>query len=110
MTLERAKRIAKQWANGYVCSLREGEAEEYHKLCFSALRAKQENPSGGWISVEDRLPELGERVLCTDGNCVFEQYRVLPSCVYGVWDRMGLKSEMQDVTHWMPLPCPPQEV
>ena len=57
-----------------------------------------------WISVEDRLPELGERVLCTDGHCVFEQYRVLPSCVYGVWDRMGLKSEMQDVTHWMPLP------
>ena len=110
MTLERAKRIAKQWANGYVCSLREGEAEEYHKLCFSALRAQQENPFGGWISVEDRLPELGERVLCTDGNCVFEQYRVLPSCVYGVWDRMGLKSEMQDVTHWMPMPLPPQEV
>lgn len=63
-----------------------------------------------WISVKDRLPELGERVLCTDGHCVFEQYRVLPSCVYGVWDRMGLKSEMQDVTHWMPLPEPPQEV
>ena len=73
-------------------------------VAISALRAQQEKPSGGWISVEDRLPELGERVLCTDGNCVFEQYRVLPSCVYGVWDRMGLKSEMQDVTHWMPLP------
>ena len=78
-------------------------------VAISALRAKQEKPSGGWISVEDRLPELGERVLCTDGNCVFEQYMVLPSCVYGVWDRMGLKSEMQDVTHWMPMPWPPQE-
>ena len=73
-------------------------------VAISALRAQQEKPSGGWISVKDRLPELGERVLCTDGYCVFEQYRVLPSCVYGVWDRMGLKSEMQDVTHWMPLP------
>ena len=56
MTIERAKQIAKQWANGYVCSLREGEAEEYHKLCFSALRAKEENPFSGCISVEDRLP------------------------------------------------------
>ena len=42
MTIERAKRLAKQWANGYVCSLREGEAEEYHKLCFSALQEQQE--------------------------------------------------------------------
>ena len=79
-------------------------------VAVSTLRAQQENPFGGWISVKDGLPELGERVLCTDGHCVFEQYRVLPSCVYGVWDRMGLKSEMQDVTHWMPLPEPPKEV
>ena len=42
MTIERAKQLAKKWANGYVCSLREGEAEEYHKLCFSALCAQQE--------------------------------------------------------------------
>ena len=53
MTIERAKQLAKQWANGYVCSLREGEAEEYHKLCFSALRAQQEKPFGGWIDVVD---------------------------------------------------------
>ena len=61
-----------------------------------------------WISVEERLPEEGERVLCTDGRCVFEQYRVPLSCVYGTWDRGGLKSPMQNVTHWMPLPEPPE--
>ena len=61
-----------------------------------------------WIPVEDRLPEFGERVICTDGNTVFEQYRVEPSCVYGMWDRFGLKSPMQKVTHWMPLPQPPK--
>lgn len=37
-----------------------------------------------WISVKERLPELGERVLCTDGYCVFEQYRVPLSCVCGI--------------------------
>lgn len=61
-----------------------------------------------WISVKDRLPELGERVICTDGYAVFEQYRVESSCVYGMWDRFGLKSPMQEVTHWMPLPTPPK--
>ena len=61
-----------------------------------------------WISVKDRLPELGERVICTDGGAVFEQYRVEPSYVYGIWDRSGLKSQMQKVTHWMPLPEPPK--
>lgn len=62
-----------------------------------------------WISVEERLPEEGERVLCTDGHCVFEQYRVPLSCVYGTWNRGGLKSPMQNVTHWMPMPEPPEE-
>ena len=61
-----------------------------------------------WIPVDDRLPELGERVICTDGCAVFEQYRVEPSYVYGIWDRSGLKSPMQKVTHWMPLPQPPK--
>ena len=61
-----------------------------------------------WISVKDRLPELGERVICTDGDAVFEQYRVEHSCVYGMWDRCGLKSPMQEVTHWMPMPKPPK--
>lgn len=62
-----------------------------------------------WIPVTERLPELGERVLCTDGVAVFEQYRVDISCVYGMWDRFGMKSPMQEVTHWMPLPEPPKE-
>ena len=61
-----------------------------------------------WIPVTERLPEWGERVICTDGYAVFEQYRVGLSCVYGMWDRGGSKSPMQEVTHWMPLPQPPK--
>ena len=51
MTIERAKQLAKQWSNGYVCSLREGEAEEYHKLCFSALQEQQEQESNARMTV-----------------------------------------------------------
>ena len=39
MTVDRAVRMAEQWANGQVCTLRDGEAEEYHRLCLAALRA-----------------------------------------------------------------------
>ena len=72
----------------------------------AALREQEERR---WIPVTERLPELGERVLCTDGVAVFEQYRVELSCVYGIWDRFGMRSPMQEVTHWMPLPEPPKE-
>ena len=38
MTFERAIRLADQWSQGHVCSLREGEAKEYHRLSGVALR------------------------------------------------------------------------
>ena len=62
MTIERAKRLAKQWANGHVCSLREGEAEEYHKLCFSALRAQQQLESNEPLTVDELLKMAKEPV------------------------------------------------
>ena len=124
MTIERAKQLAKQWANGYVCSLREGEAEEYHKLCFSALRAQQEKPSGGWISVEDRLPSreglepdeveyvlvleqsfdaiTGEKLGSSVSICGFEHDG------WSEFDNFGYV-RTENITHWMPLPEPQKE-
>ena len=42
MTIERAKRLAEQWASGGVCTLRDGEAQEYHRLFLSMLLDKQD--------------------------------------------------------------------
>lgn len=42
MTTERAMRLAEKWADGLVCSLREGEAAEYHKMFLDMLCAQQE--------------------------------------------------------------------
>ena len=63
-----------------------------------------------WISVRDRLPKLGERVIATDGVSAGEAY-------------MGVSGELQrldlplrwltltgnDATHWMPFPEVPKE-
>ena len=57
-----------------------------------------------WISVEDRLPKKHETVLvCSRG----ENYSVISIdclCSSGKW-----YDQDTDVTHWMPLPQPPQE-
>ena len=66
-----------------------------------------------WISVDDRLPEtrtersrpVSDEVLI---SCEFECF--VGKYGYGAW--MGLDDlnlSQSDITHWMPLPSPPQE-
>ena len=60
-----------------------------------------------WVSVEDRLPEPGERVLATDCGFVGEFY----INKRGKWQRYNVNcSELLmalDILYWMPLPAPP---
>ena len=104
MTRERATRLAQKWASGGVCTLKDGEAQEYHKLALSALL---EQPR--WISVEERLPMIRTRVLVAykDGVTVAE-YRGYDACkgkqqMYWCGIK-GTKHVLRSITHWMPLP------
>ena len=61
-----------------------------------------------WVSVEERRPEPGKRVLATDGVFVGEAYRTSAD----IWRRYD-GTAMRDclgsiVTHWMPLPSAPK--
>lgn len=62
-----------------------------------------------WISVKDRLPRCGERVLARSGPFVGEAYRTSA----GSWYRNSYAKWRTildaSVTHWMPLPEPPWE-
>ena len=64
-------------------------------------------PQNEWVSVYDRLPEPGERVLATDCGFVGEFY--INKC--GKWQRYNVNcSELLmalDILYWMPLPAPP---
>lgn len=62
-------------------------------------------PQNEWISVEDRLPEFDERVFVTDGFYVGEGY-INPSAQ---WFRSNGFQRLSDITHWMPLPAPPEK-
>ena len=62
----------------------------------------------GWISVEDELPEKGVAVLiCT-------QWRTIYTCRLPVILAMNSREDSdltkhERVTHWMPLPEPPED-
>ena len=61
-----------------------------------------------WVSVEDAVPDPGERVLATDGIFVGEAYRTSADSWHrhtGFPWRDGVTG--RTVKYWMPLPTPP---
>lgn len=61
-----------------------------------------------WISVEDRYPNDGDSVLTIDSEGVMEVYQYdidWPNC-FVKWDGIV---KIFNITHWMPLPKPPEE-
>lgn len=62
-----------------------------------------------WISVKDRLPEIGVRVLTLDKWRHIHDRKLYQYRSGGlVFTPDGLKPG-NDVTHWLPLPEPPEE-
>lgn len=71
----------------------------------AALREKAPQ----WISVEERRPEPGKRVLATDGVFVGEAYRTSAD-TWRRYDGIAMRDCLGSiVTHWMPLPEAPEE-
>lgn len=75
------------------------------QACIKWMRDRlSQTPEGeGWISVEDRLPELSISCITWDGDTVYAEW-------YFCIDK-SFESGMDDITHWMPyrkpLPKPP---
>ena len=63
---------------------------------------------GGWISVNDRLPEEENACLAVDNECriVIARYKSSNNCSVGWYSAMVYSPP---ITHWMPLPKPPKE-
>ena len=87
-------------------------------LCYSCARGKvcRENPAfpckecscyvaeQKWISVKDRLPVVGQEVLCFCAGNLANVY----TWTGEEWeDSYGYYEDDDIITHWMPLPEPP---
>ena len=73
----------------------------YAKLAIEALEKENGITMQEWISVKDRLPEQGEEAICiaADGDMMIGKYTE--------WGWM-FPCYFEDLTHWMPLPEPPE--
>lgn len=88
--------------------------EEMHKELLALIeRLTAENAAlrervPQWISVEDRHPKPGTRVLATDGVFVGEAYRTSAD-TWRRYDGIAMRDCIGSVvTHWMPLPEAPK--
>ncbi len=77
---------------------------------------KLNEPSGnspvtpdGWISCSERMPKGYADVLVTDGEHVEVKWWD-ESGYWNSWTELNSDIFADEITHWMPLPEPPQEV
>lgn len=79
------------------------------EFALTALRSMSETTKPGWISVKERLPNFGIPVLiCWDGYTDIAEY--LCGMVCPKWRTQHYGTiDLTSVTHWMPLPEPPEE-
>lgn len=69
MTLKHAIRLASAWSQGHVCTLRDGDAEEYHKMALEAFRAQQESEKNEPLTLEELRGMVGKPVyIKSDGD------------------------------------------
>ncbi|MBU5626526.1 DUF551 domain-containing protein [Oscillibacter sp. MSJ-2] len=78
-------------------------------LVWTCRRERRSATISKWISVKERLPGCGERVLATDGTFVGEAYRTSAKSWYRMSGFAWRDALGTIVTHWMPLPEPPKE-
>ena len=81
-------------------------------MAISALRAQQEQeskPLNGWISVQDRLPEVGGYVVCIAKRNPFSRFMPMIARIEkNGWVNPMTEQYISEVTHWMPIPNPPK--
>jgi len=61
-----------------------------------------------WIKVEDSLPNIRQECILTNGDYVYYGSLGKDGYFYQIEDFYKMRQE-NDITHWMPLPKPPNE-
>lgn len=62
-----------------------------------------------WISVDDRLPEVGGYVVCIAKRNPFSRFMPIVARIEkNGWVNPMTEQYISEVTHWMPMPNPPK--
>ena len=101
------------WVNSCPMTEEWQKAIDICDMALSALRVQQEQeskPLNGWISVKDRLPEVGGYVVCIAKRNPFSRFMPMVARIEkNGWVNPMTEQYISEVTNWMPLPEPPKE-
>ncbi|EJL0193243.1 DUF551 domain-containing protein [Escherichia coli] len=96
---------------GQHCKIPPGDMVEIMEI---AMRKAGNSPvtTDGWISCSERMPENGQHViiLCDGAFVLYAQYRDGEFFDVVRNGEEFFETQSRNVTHWIPLPEPPQEV
>ncbi len=92
----------------------ECQRDEIDSLRAEIARLREERR---WISVEERLPKDDVEVLICGtgwgspaiGWREHQPHYIVPETIWTLGDDVDRGYPPQDITHWMPLPAPPEE-
>lgn len=109
--VEFEKHIPESRIMEYETRLKNGEYAYYHiKFAWEMWQARAAQSE--WISVEDRMPEIGAMVLLCGK---YENEVIIAYCATGYFDGITYREHWgadingtAEVTHWQPLPEPPE--
>lgn len=87
---------------------------EIRHMCAAILIAELESERPAWVSVEDRLPEVGSHFIVYDTYYIGRDDDVCPVKMGRMTKSWGIAPEGMNgvcdtITHWMPLPSPPED-
>lgn len=88
----------------HLAALNSGQQQREGELLLLAAAAALDK--GRWIPVSERMPDHTNTVIVGDEHGVWFANR--ENKLAGWWDTCG-GGMMENVTHWMPLPEPPQQ-
>ena len=72
----------------------------WYMLC-RAVMINQLTPATDWVKCSERMPEHGDMVLVFNGNSIEIDALATGGFDFECW--------CDSITHWMPLPAPPQD-
>jgi hypothetical protein len=105
--------LAEEWASNRCPE--QGPEFIVWNMCKDDFLAGYQAAASQWISVKDRLPEIGENGFSEDVLLQTQFGEMHVSCFENItreirveWGDAGFLS-LDDFTHWMPLPAAPEE-
>lgn len=99
---------ASKYLNSNIVEKVDDDRIEAVKAVLRRLAGNYPVTPDGWISCSERMPEELDDVLVTDGEHV--EVKWWNGHIWDCWAPRNSDISYKDVTHWMPLPEPPQEV